>query len=655
MKTSPSAAHYLRRLLNRLESLQRTGKIHQLSALRKKQLVKRTRKLLNRVQHSSRPISLKPAMVVLLAGLGLAAPTVSQAQAFGPVQVDPFGLALGSGDNKPAFVDLDDDGDLDLVSGDNSGGFWYYQNTGTPTAPAFANGAPNPFNLTSVPYNSNPTFVDLDNDGDFDMMSGNGYGYYGAIEVYYYTNIGDSVTPNFSGGVINPFGINFGGGRYGYYTSPSFADFDNDGDQDLLVIYNYGDFVYFQNTGTAAAPAFASPVLNPFGLTYGGYYASATVTDLDGDGDFDVVSADYYGNFRYFQNTGTISAPTFAFPLPNPFGIAQSSYYTGLSFGDLDGDGDLDLMVGNGAADFRYQSDTTQVIVPNTPPDLDTLMASTICQDSTTGPQTFMADDIDGDTVTVWGTSSNQALLPDANVNVLGTQPNFTVEATPALGQTGMATVTLFADDGMDTTSTSFLLTVDSCIVPNDPPTVTAPADDIFCVQDVYGPVAVSADDPDADPVLLTATSSNQVVIPDANITITGTQPNYMLEVVAIGTGTATITLTADDGALQTTDEFDLEVEVCTGISEFALAKEFTLFPNPATEQIGLNLELFEPTSGIRLEVVDLLGKIVYTEEILRTDMRYQPTIDVARWNTGLYSLRVSTGALMFSRKFQVE
>jgi len=121
-----------------------------------------------------------------------------------------------------------------------------------------------------------------------------------------------------------------------------------------------GDFYYFLNTGTASAPAFAAPSMNPFGLAItGGTYSTIAFADLDGDGDKDLMSGRNNGSFSYYQNTGTSSAPAFAASVLNPF-LLTSTGGSGSDavFADLDNDGDLDLMSGNSAGSFVYYANT---------------------------------------------------------------------------------------------------------------------------------------------------------------------------------------------------------------------------------------------------------------------------------------------------------
>src|SRR3989338_119015 len=184
-------------------------------------------------------------------------------------------------------------------------------------AQTFSAAVQNPFGITIAnPTNVAPiTSVDMDDDGDFDFFQAC---YYGSID--YFENTGTPSAPVFAAPVTNPFGLT----SALTLAAPAAADMDNDGDMDLLVgAYSYygGEIRYYQNTGTASAPAFAAPVINPFGLTSTYLLSIISVADIDGDGDTDILTGEYYGNLIYFQNTGSASSPAFAAQVANPFGL----------------------------------------------------------------------------------------------------------------------------------------------------------------------------------------------------------------------------------------------------------------------------------------------------------------------------------------------
>ncbi|MEA5451518.1 Ig-like domain-containing protein [Leptolyngbya sp. CCNP1308] len=262
----------------------------------------------------------------------------------------------------PVFADIDGDSDLDLFVGYtiNSipAGVFFFRNDGTATAPSFAAPVNNPFGLVDVTTPgrfrtyASPTFADIDGDGDLDLFVGD---YYGGTT--FFQNIGTSTAPSFAAPVLNPFGLS----SVGDWNKSTFADIDGDGDFDAFIGDSAGNTLYFQNTGTRTAPSFAAPVTNPFGLsdlTASVDYAAPTLADVDGDGDLDAFIGEDDGNTFFFQNTGTRTAPSFAAPVANPFGLSDVGFWSTPTFADLDNDGDLDAFIGDLLGDTRFFENT---------------------------------------------------------------------------------------------------------------------------------------------------------------------------------------------------------------------------------------------------------------------------------------------------------
>ena len=160
--------------------------------------------------------------------------------------LNTFGMSPVYGMFWPELADLDNDGDYDLMKGGYYGVFNYQKNTGTASSPMFGANQQNPFGLDSTYYWSQPALADLDGDGDLDLLSGSYYG-----NLYYFENTGSSSSPQFAAPQINPFGLILPPG-YIYFASPTFADLDDDGDMDLLLGvagYSYaGKLYYYENT-----------------------------------------------------------------------------------------------------------------------------------------------------------------------------------------------------------------------------------------------------------------------------------------------------------------------------------------------------------------------------------------------------------------------
>lgn len=299
------------------------------------------------------------ATTVVLGAMAIMPNKVNAQITFSASVTNPFGLtAIGTSTYAtPAFADLDNDGDLDMITGKNNGDFMYNINVGTASAPSYTTAAStNPFGLTNTGNSyASPVFSDIDNDGDMDLLVGQYDGNF-----TYYQNVGTASAPSFTTSVVNPFGITDAGS----YSSPTFTDLDGDGDLDLMVGESYNnDFIYYERTGTASVPVFLAQVVAPFNLIGAGL-PTPSFNDLDGDGDKDMISANAFGvgDYGYFENIGTSTVPNFTTVVVNPFSlVATPNGYITMRFVDLNNDGKADLMTGDRNGNYYYNQNITPI------------------------------------------------------------------------------------------------------------------------------------------------------------------------------------------------------------------------------------------------------------------------------------------------------
>jgi hypothetical protein len=167
-------------------------------------------------------------------------------------------------------------------------------------------------NMIDVGEGAYPVLHDYDGDGLADLFIGNtGYmtltGYVAKIALF--KNTGTLNKPQFSLVTRDFAGIsalNLGITDFAF----TFGDLDGDGDADMVLGTNSGLLYYFEKQ--AGAPdnyVYQSALLN--GLHVGGY-SSPQLIDLDRDGQLDLVVGNRSGNLYYFRNTGTKTTPVFS-------------------------------------------------------------------------------------------------------------------------------------------------------------------------------------------------------------------------------------------------------------------------------------------------------------------------------------------------------
>ncbi len=148
--------------------------------------------------------------------------------------VDESYVTLTRGSNTtPALADIDGDGDLDLFSGESSGTINFYRNEGTRTEPRFQLVTDRLDNI-DVGRRSVPVLVDLDGDGDFDLVIGSETG-----ETFVYRNVGTPLSYEFV--LDEEATINLPA-----FATPEFADLDGDGDLDIVSGGSGGGLVYYR-------------------------------------------------------------------------------------------------------------------------------------------------------------------------------------------------------------------------------------------------------------------------------------------------------------------------------------------------------------------------------------------------------------------------
>lgn len=258
----------------------------------------------------------------------------------------------------PYQVDIDGDGIRDLVVAPNSAtgsenahGVWYYRNTATDAAPVFHFQMNDLFQRDMLDFGegARPVLFDHNGDGLMDLVVANegyfqsGGTYLGRLALL--ENTGTAAQPAFN--LVDTDYAQLSGLALGPGLQPTFGDVDGDGHPDMIIGDVNGNLYFMRNTSGGPVAQFQmapAPMNGDDGTAIDvGANATPQLFDLDGDGLLDLVVGERSGNLNYYRNSGNAQAPAWHLVSAALGGVNVSDYWssTGYSvpFLYVDGDG----------------------------------------------------------------------------------------------------------------------------------------------------------------------------------------------------------------------------------------------------------------------------------------------------------------------------
>ena len=517
-------------------------------------------------------------------------------------------IDVGEG-SSPVLFDADGDGLKDLVIGNfgvfdcNSGSYpnslYLFRNTGTASAPSFQ--------LTDTDYAGMsalgrtgplyPTFGDLDNDGDLDMIIGEYDG-----KLWYFNNSGGSGAANFHLAAANFMSIDVGNS-----STPQLIDLNRDGKLDLVIGEKNGFLNYYQNSGTASAPFFSSvPTIDTLGginLQTPGYIDGYTVPYFYNDqGQYKLLVSCMKGDVYLYNNIdGNLSGNFNLIDtiLSGSAGI-RYEYNLGVSGGDLNNDGLTDMLLGIYSGGMQ--------IYMGIPPGNNAPLNDSICHAT--------ALTLNG--ITAYGN----------NLHASVTEPPVDSLVT-ALGYT--------------------------CSLPNNTVwySYTAATNDSFFVDysansGFNGKLGVFTSNNSGTPCLGTLSYVNCLNGPLS----LGTPATVELHFAGIA---GTTYLFMIDGVAGSVGPYSIRISSSSTINVIQypdqVTSTFELFPNPAGEECVIRLENMVDSNNNQLNIMNDLGQIIFSKIRLAENN----VINTHQFAAGVYTVQLISKSTSVSKKLVIQ
>jgi hypothetical protein len=210
----------------------------------------------------------------------------------------------------------------------------------------------------------------------------------------------------------------------------------------------------------------------------------------------------------------------------------------------------------------RQRAFSVTVTPVNDPPTISPIPDQEIDEDTANGPVPFTVGDVDTDLdhLTLYGSSSNTALVPHTQIVFGGSGADRTVTVTPLPNLSGSVQISITVNDGNLIITAAYTLTVRAA---NDAPTI-APIPPQETVEDQTVAITVTVDDIDTLPDLLTLSvqSTNPALVSDARMAFNGSGKKRTLTVTPEKdqSGVVALKVIVSDGSLTSSATFTLTI-----------------------------------------------------------------------------------------------